>query len=240
MTAPESFDVRLERARMLSPSVRELVFARVDGKPVTFAPGQWFNLMLPHDGGELKRAYSVASPPIGDPTFEVAVTRVVGGPASEHLHAMAEGASFRAVGPSGLFTRAADDSRPALFVGTGTGVTPLRSMMAAALHAGSKAPLWLLFGVRHQNEILYRDELARWEADHPNVRVFVTLSRPDHGWEGRTGSVQTHLPGLWEQLGDPTGQVYVCGLERMVKAVRDVARKDLGIDRKSVHQERYD
>lgn len=240
MTAPESFDVRLERARMLSPTVRELVFARVDGRPVDFAPGQWFNLMLPHEGGELKRAYSIASPPAGTASFEVAVTRVIGGPASEQLHAMEIGASVRAVGPSGLFTRDPADPTPALFVGTGTGVTPLRSMMAAALSAGSKAPMWLLFGVRHQNDVLYQEELTRWEAEHENVRVFVTLSRPDHGWLGRTGYVQTHLPSLWTELGQASAHLYVCGLERMVKAVREVARKGLGIDRKHVHQERYD
>lgn len=240
MTAPESFDVRLERARMLSPTVRELVFTRVDGQPLDFAPGQWVNLMLPHEGTELKRAYSIASAPTGGSTFEVAVTRVLGGPASEKLHSMEVGTAVRAVGPSGLFTREPGDPTPALFVGTGTGVTPLRSMMAAALRAGSKAPLWLLFGVRHQNDMLYRDELVAWEAEEPNVRVFVTLSRPDHGWPGRTGYVQTHLPMLWRDLGHESAHLYVCGLERMVKAVREVARQGLGIERKHVHQERYD
>jgi CDP-4-dehydro-6-deoxyglucose reductase len=240
VTAPESFDVRLDRARMISPSVRELVFARTDGRPVDFMPGQWVNLMLPHEGGELKRAYSIASAPRGDSSFEIAVTRVIGGPGSERLHAMPAGAEVRAVGPSGLFTREAADPSPALFVGTGTGVTPLRSMMAAALAASSGAPLWLLFGVRHEEEILYREELERWQAERPNVRVFVTLSRPGPGWTGRTGYVQTHLPALWAELGRADAHVYICGLERMVKAVRDLCRKELGIDRKHVHQERYD
>ena len=232
--------MRLESARMLSPSVRELVFARVDGRPVDFVPGQWLNLMLPHDGGELKRAYSIASPPAGRPSFEIAVTRVIGGPASEALHAMEAGSGLRAIGPSGLFTRDARADTPAVFVGTGTGVTPLRSMMAAALAAGSEMPLWLLFGVRHEGEILYREELDAWQAAHPNVRVFVTLSRPDPGWAGRTGYVQTHLPALLSELGRLDAHVYVCGLERMVKTVRDLCRKELGLDRRQVHQERYD
>ena len=228
MTAPQSFQVRLDNARMLSPSVRELVFSRHDGQLVDFIPGQWVNLMLPHEGGELKRAYSIASAPRGSSSFEIAVTRVAGGPGSEILHHLETGAELRAVGPSGLFTRDAADLSPALFVGTGTGVTPLRSMIEAALASGSTAPLWLLFGVRHESEIL------------PTVRVFVTLSRPGEGWAGRTGYVQTHLPAIWAELARPDGHVYVCGLERMVKAVRDIARKELGVDRKHVHQERYD
>lgn len=225
---------------MISPSVRELVFRRVDERPVEFLPGQWFNLMLPHEGGELKRAYSIASAPRGDSSFEIAVTRVVGGPGSELLHAMPVGEELRAVGPSGLFTRDAADPSPALLVGTGTGVTPLRSMMAAALAASSTAPLWLLFGIRHEGEILYREELDRWQAEHPNVRIILTLSRPGDAWTGRTGYVQSHLPEIWSELGRSDAHVYICGLERMVKAVRDLCRKELGIDRKHVHQERYD
>ncbi len=240
MRPSESFDVRLERAQMLSPSVRELSFARVDGRPVEFDPGQWFNLMVPHGDTELKRAYSVASPPRGEPTFDIAVTRVAGGPVSEALHVMPPGTSLRAIGPSGLFTRAADDPSPALFVGTGTGVTPLRSMMASALAQASTAPLWLLFGVRTEADILYGEELASWSARHPRVRVEITLSRPSPSWRGRSGYVQTHVAGLWSELAAPSAHVFVCGLERMVKSVRDVCRKELGIDRKHVHQERYD
>jgi CDP-4-dehydro-6-deoxyglucose reductase, E3 len=34
--------------------------------------------------------------------------------------------------------------------------------------------------------------------------------------------------------------VYICGLERMVSAVRDLMRKQMGVERKQVHSERYD
>jgi NADPH-dependent ferric siderophore reductase len=34
--------------------------------------------------------------------------------------------------------------------------------------------------------------------------------------------------------------VYICGLDRMVKAVKELCRNELGIDRKRVHVERYD
>ncbi len=56
------------------------VFERVDQKPMTFAPGQWFNLFLPHEGQELRRPYSIASHPDGSARFELTVTRVPGDP----------------------------------------------------------------------------------------------------------------------------------------------------------------
>jgi CDP-4-dehydro-6-deoxyglucose reductase, E3 len=244
MPAPPTFDVRLTRARMLSPSVRELGFERIDegGAPFTFAAGQWVSLVLPLAEGEARRAYSIASPPNGTPMFEVAITKVADGPGSTYLHELPIGSTIRVIGPQGFFTRAPKAGHPSLFVGTGTGVTPLRSMIKDALAAGETSPLTLLFGVRHDTERLYCDELEALEKQHPNFRVLYSISRPGPDWQGLTGYVQTHVEKLWREL-EATGtppHVYICGLERMVGAVRDLLRKQMGVDRKQVHSERYD
>jgi ferredoxin-NADP reductase len=245
MIPSEPFDSRLVASRRLAPSVRELVLERADGRPLRFYPGQWVNLVLPLPGGEIKRAYSIASPPAeGGARFELAVTRVEGGPGSQYLHELHEGASIRTIGPQGLFTRKIDEDTPSLFVATGTGVTPLRSMIKASLAAGGKAPMWLLFGARFEEDVLYRDEFEAWASEHPNVRYEVTLSRPGPSWAGRRGYVQAHVP---EILGDlraaadsSTPHAYACGLDRMVSAVKDLLRNQLGLDRRHVHTERYD
>lgn len=150
---PVPFSVRLVAARSLTESVRELVFEREDG-PLLFDPGQWVQLILPGDP-ELRRSYSIASPPSGSPRFEIAVTRVADGDGSARLHGLPVGGSLRALGPSGFFTRRDDAGVPSLFVGTGTGFTPLRSMLLAAIAAGAKEPLWVLFGVRYEADLLY-------------------------------------------------------------------------------------
>ncbi len=259
--ATETFDAKLVAARTMSPSVRELVFERVGGAAVRFEPGQWFNLLVPKgDGTDAKRAYSIASAPADTARFEIAVTRVDGGEASKLLHDLSVGESVRAIGPSGFFTRVSAEPTSALFIGTGTGVTPLRSMILAAIgrapppiaiyaNADTRATssdiaerrrLWLLLGVRREDEILYRDELEALAAAHSAFRFHVSLSQPSADWRGLTGYVQTHVGELWKQLGDPNAHAYICGLERMVKSVKDVLRGDLGVGRKQVHQERYD
>jgi NAD(P)H-flavin reductase len=101
----------------------------------------------------------------------------------------------------------------------------------------------LLFGVRHEVDQLYRDELTELSRSFPHFRALYTLSQPGPGWSGLTGYVQTHTEALWRELaatghGEP--HLYVCGLEHMVTAVRDLLRKQLGVDRKQVHSERYD
>lgn len=226
---------------MLSPSVRQLGLERVDGAPLVFQAGQWVSLCLPLAEGEARRAYSIASPPDGTPRLEIAVTKVDGGAGSTFLHDLADGATLRAIGPQGSFTRAPAAGHPSLFVGTGTGVTPLRSMIKDALAHGERAPMVLVFGVRREEDRLYARELDALSEAHPSFSVVYTLSRPPARWTGRTGYVQTHIEALWRELeaqGPP--HAYVCGLERMVGAVRELLRKEMGVGRRQVHSERYD
>ncbi len=243
MPLPPTLEVRLVDKKKLTPSVCALTFERVDGGSFVFEAGQWVSLVLPLPTGELRRAYSIASPPSDTPRFDLAVTHVSGGPGSGYLHDMEPGATLKAIGPQGFFTRPIDKSGPSLFIATGTGVTPLRSMMHAALAKGDENPLWLVFGVRTEEDILYREELEQLAKKHPNVRVIFTLSRAPDAWQGRRGYVQTHVGELWaelEALGLGKTHAYACGLQKMVGAVRDLLRKQLLVPREQVHAERYD
>ena len=247
MPLPPTFEARLVRARVLAPQVRELVFARVDGAPVDLEAGQWVTLMLPLPGlpTELRRSYSIASPPRGTPEIEIAVTHVEGGAGSRYLHDLEIGQTLKVQGPQGFFVRGKGTGKAALFVGTGTGVTPLRSLLLDALARDDRNPLVLLFGVRTRQDLLYAGELAELAAAHPNVRIEPTLSRSDDDWTGRRGYVQHHVAELWNELRGETEtpadvHVYICGLNRMVASVRELLRGELGATREQVHSERYD
>jgi ferredoxin-NADP reductase len=247
MIPAEAFDARLVQARPLSSSVRELVFERIDGRPLAFDPGQWVSARLPvtvGDQSSIKRSYSIASAPDGTPRFELALTRVKDGPGSAWLCALEPGAVVPFVGPHGFFTRRANETSPALFVATGTGVTPMRSMLRAALAAGSTTPVVLVFGVRREGDLIYREELEAMAQSHSFLRVLPTLSQPGEGWAGRRGYVQTHVRELWDELSaggaGAAPHAYVCGLDRMVGSVRDLLRKEMGVSRQQVHTERYD
>ncbi len=240
---PPVYRVALVSARDLGPNVRELELERTDGAPMAFEAGQWVSLVLPLPDGETRRSYSIASPPDGTPRFRIAVTRVEGGPGSTFLHALAIGDEVSCVGPQGFFTRPPTATHPSLFVATGTGVTPLTSMIRAALAAGSTARMHLLFGVRREEDRIYAAELSALAAAHPNFTVEYTLSRAADGWTGRRGYVQDHVREAWAMLGAASAEpphAYICGLQRMVGAVRDLLRKDLEATRQQVHSERYD
>jgi CDP-4-dehydro-6-deoxyglucose reductase len=238
MAVPPTFTARIASARMLSPQVRELTLERPD--PFVFEAGQWVSLRVTP---ELHRSYSIASAPDGTGRFDIAITRVEGGPGSTWLHTASVGTELTVVGPQGFFTRPPAKTGPSLFIGTGTGITPLRSMLHDAVAKAESRPLWVLFGVRTPEDIIYKSEFDALASKHPHVRALYTLSRPDAAWTGRTGYVQTHVTELWRELetlerGAP--HAYICGLHRMVGTVRDLLRKDLGVAREQVHSERYD
>ncbi len=233
-------ELSLIESKPLSPSVRGLVFRTRDGAPFDYEAGQWVDLSQTLGGATIKRAYSIANAP-GVPAadrIELAVTRVEGGAMSNALDALAVGSHVEVDGPHGFFTRDPQHvDRAALFVGTGTGLAPLRAMLQQATRQPDGPPLLLLFGCRTRDDVLWRDEIAAWQSRCPRLRVEVTLSRPDPAWTGRTGYVQTHLAGLVPGLDRP--QVYICGLSHMVQEARR-ALKDLGLDRKQIQSERYD
>jgi CDP-4-dehydro-6-deoxyglucose reductase, E3 len=248
MPLPPAFEARLVDGRALAPGVRALTFERTDGRPMAFDPGQWVNVLLPapvsaEGTNGTKRSYSIASAPDGSPHFEIAVTRVEGGPCSTWLHGVEPGIVLAFSGPQGFFTRPPSGGAPSLMVATGTGLTPMRSMLRAAVAAGARAPIHVLLGVRREKDVIYGDELEALAREHSFIRFEATLSQPGDAWPGRRGYVQTHVRELWSALvaaSDATPHVYVCGLQRMVGSVRDMLRKDMGLAREQVHTERYD
>jgi ferredoxin-NADP reductase len=237
-------DAKLVAARMLTPNVRELTFD--PGPDFAFVPGQWVSLRLPQPGHEvLSRSYSIASAPRGDGHFDVAVTHVEGGPGSAVLHAASPGDVFPMTHAQGFFTLG-PVLRPVLLVATGTGVAPLRSMVLAAADAALAEPdeagderFVLVLGVRTEQDLLYRGDFEDLAARWPRFSFLPTLSRADEVWSGRRGYVQTHLPGLVAELGGDC-DVYVCGLNRMIREVRAVLKEKLGFTRERIHTERYD
>jgi CDP-4-dehydro-6-deoxyglucose reductase len=233
--------VELIRARALSPSVRSLVFGL--DEPLAFEAGQYVDVFAKVASGFVfKRPYSIASVPADAREIEIAVTLVQGGPMSTALHAMQPGERAEIEGPSGVFRMRGAREEPALFVATGSGLAPLRSMLAEDLARGAGGgERALLFGVRAEKDILWRNELDASARQHGRFRFEPTLSRPDAGWTGRTGYVQRHLAEMLASLGGaPRVHVYVCGLSRMTDEVTAMLEQDLGVPHERVNHETYD
>jgi ferredoxin-NADP reductase len=236
----QTYSARLVGSTFLNEWTKHLEFEFVGASHVGFVAGQWFSVKhtLP-DGEELTRAYSVASPPSANGHFAFCLNRVQDGYMSNFLCDMKEGDEIRCQGPFGNFILR-PPLRDTVFIATGTGIAPLRSMLHWLLadesrHQGKQ--FWLLFGNRTEKDIYYHGEFMELAKQHPNFHYLPTLSRGDDSWQGLQGYVQDHVAGV---VGDRKDMhAHICGLVKMVKANRDLL-KDLGWERQSILYERYD
>lgn len=213
MSFPEPRLVRAElvAATELTPRVRGLCLQTLGPDPLEWLPGQYVEVGA--TGADKRMPFSVASTPDSNRPgyFELAVARGSGGGALDQL---AVGEVLEVFGPKGRFVRRENDARPHVFVGTGTGLAPLRAMLQALLTEGLAAPVLVLFGARNEPEILWRSELESIATREPLLRYEPTLSQAQNGWAGRQGRVQDHLAELVSAL--PEACVYVCGVGEMV------------------------
>jgi NAD(P)H-flavin reductase len=225
----------LLETRDLAPEVRHFLFEVPEVQQLNYKAGQFvsFNAVLREK--KITRPYSLASLPSGN-RFELCLNRVEEGIFSPYLFDMKPGDFLETSAPLGFFV-IRNPSRDGLFIATGTGIAPFRPMVPEYLQKPEAKNLTLLFGVRFENSIYYRDEFEALARQHRNFRFWPTLSRPEANWPGRTGHVQTHL---MEALGDRRDlDVHICGMKAMVDDVRGIL-KELGFDRKQIIFEKYD
>ncbi|WP_447729302.1 ferredoxin--NADP reductase [Pseudoxanthomonas suwonensis] len=248
---PVHFPLRLVERRMLAPTIGHYVLARDDGQPLDFLPGQFIQIHFDYaDGTPARRSYSLAT--IHDHAMgpgeavEIAVSHVPGGAATALFEALEIGSRISASGPYGRFCLMPGDRNARyLLIGTGTGVTPYRSMLPvlASQIAERGIEVVLLAGARTPGELLYADDFRAFANAHPQFRYVPCLSRelPEAGSphahaDVRHGYVQQQLPGF---APDPARDIaYLCGNPDMVDASFE-ALKGLGFGAAQIRREKY-
>jgi ferredoxin-NADP reductase len=223
----------------LAPEVHHFDFEVPGRQELAFTPGQFVSVLEKVDGKEITRAYSIASPRGGN-QFALCLNRVPDGLLSSFLFTLHPGEEVEMHEPLGYFTLR-HPGRHAVFVATGTGIAPFRSMLLDHLPR-TQPNITLLFGTRHEHGLLYREDMERLAREFKTFRFLPTLTQPSESWKGRTGRVQAHLD---EALALRTPDeivnvdVYVCGLKEMVDDVRQELKRR-GFDRKQIIYEKYD
>jgi ferredoxin-NADP reductase len=224
-----------------------MAFARADGKPFAFVPGQFVQIHFHYaDGKPTKRSYSVAT--VGNGTMgpvervEIAVSYVEGGAATALLSGLDEGGTVDASGPYGRFCLMdADTNRRYLLVATGTGVTPYRAMLPRIreLVATRGCTFALIYGARNESELLYGEEFEAFAREVPGFtfhpcfsRAMRAVPRPND----RSGRVHVALAEL--EPDPATDIAYLCGNPDMVDQAFAVL-KDAGLPVPHIRREKY-
>jgi ferredoxin-NADP reductase len=188
--------------------------------------GQHLDVRLSaEDGYQAQRRYSIASAPNGtDP--QITVVEVDDGEVSPWMVSVArEDDEFEVRGPfGGWFVWEPPSAAPLFFIGGGSGMVPLMSMLRAGANAR------VLVSARDPDDVLYADELARLT----DVTFTYTRWAP-RGWTGYARRVDRRM---LREVDLPDARVYVCGPTPFVESVaNDLVA--LGHDPASIRTERF-
>jgi CDP-4-dehydro-6-deoxyglucose reductase len=220
-------------------NVKRYFFKVPDEIPFDFKPGQFIMINLPIPSKYTNRSYSIASPPLGNNTFELVIVLNPNGLGTPYLWENVDvGSPMEVSKPLGKFNLQIPIVEDLCFVGTGTGIAPLRSMIRHIFdnHIPCKN-IYLIFGNRWEKDILYRREMEDLQAKHPNFHFIPVLSRDNPGWKGRTGYVHAVYEELFADKHPAT--FYLCGWKDMLRDARHKLEA-MGYDRKKIKFESYD
>jgi ring-1,2-phenylacetyl-CoA epoxidase subunit PaaE len=226
-----------------------------------YKQGQYITLRTHINGQELRRSYSMSSSPL-DKKLAVTVKKVSGGKVSNWLNGTVKvGDTVEVAPPEGRFyTELNPEKRRTYYLfGAGSGITPLMSIIRTALETEPMSAIFLLYGSRNEENIIFRDELDRLtERYNGQLHVEYVLSQPkkegggglfgifkksSSNWQGKTGRISAKVIQnfLDEQLARGPEHdcfYFVCGPGSMTDDVKH-ALTERGVASKQVHAEHF-
>ncbi|KAH1063984.1 hypothetical protein J1N35_028971 [Gossypium stocksii] len=192
-------------------------------------PGQYLQLRLPDV--EKPSFLAIASPPslaASSGAFEFLVKSVAGSTAEllcglkkgdvvELSQAMGNGFNIDKIDPP--------EDYPTVFIfATGSGISPIRSLIESGFDADKRSDVRLYYGARNLRRMAYQDRFKEWESS--GVKVVPVLSQPDDSWTGESGYVQAAFSRA-KQIHSPKGTgAVLCGQRQMTEEVTSILVAD--------------
>lgn len=231
MQLDRSFKTTCLKKTLIAPSIYELRFEKPSG--FSFKAGQFvlFDVPLLDNATDIQpRAYSIASAP-SETELLFVIKLVPNGRASRWIeHAVCAGTVIRMQGPFGAFTLDTANTKPYLFIATGTGIAPLRSQILSALRERKDTrSMQLVFGVLRRADLFWMQEWRALQREYPQLYVEACVLE-EHGL------MQEQIPRLVQDFGAVS--LYICGAP---ETVNDVKTRCMawGVPKQDIHAESY-
>lgn len=230
---PTKFTVKVSEKKNLTGNYWQIEIERP--AEFSYSAGQFVSILVDQETG-MRRSYSLASAP-EEKNLKLVFDVTPMGIGSKFLLGLEAGSEIEILGPMGRFT-----VRPSLkhkaFLGTGSGIVPLRSMVHDLLERRKfKGRVELNWGMRFIEDAFWNEEFMELMKAYPNFHYDLVLSRPLPGWMGCRGHVQDCLLAH-AKLDIEEWEAYICGSNKMAE---DVENKlvEQGMRRESVSRENF-
>jgi len=210
---PQVMTAKLSDREVLNPKFTQFRFELVKPNKIVFQAGQYVSMSV--DPAGHRRSYSILSSPDNDHGFELFIDVEPHGMGVQFLENLQFGDTVSVLAPMGQFVvKSTDPQVPLVFVASGSGVVPFKSMLYDQLQKhGETRRMSLYWGLRHEADMCWTDDLKELVARHPNVTFHPVISRAMPEWPLCHGRVTDCLT---VHDVDVTAEYYVCGNQQMI------------------------
>lgn len=207
---------RIHALEKLAVGVIKVVLRLPPTSDFVFLPGQYIDVIAQ---GGIRRSYSLANASAADKLLELHIQAVPGGIMSEYWFCQAKvNDLLRLNGPLGTFFLRDVAELDLVFIATGTGIAPVKSMLESieSLPIENRPRSITVYWGGRKPVDLYCDINSISET-HRYVPV---LSRAGSDWSGARGYVQQVLLAEISDLSETV--VYACGSSAMIQSSKDL------------------
>lgn len=222
------FPTRINVLKKLSEDIVQVVLRLPPNANFTFLEGQFIDVMW----NGVKRSYSIASSSCHSEIM-LYIKLVPQGMMSEYWFNHAKDNDLlRIEGPKGTFVLR-DADKPIIFLATGTGIAPIKSILDKMdADEGFAQSIYLFWGNRNSEDFIWQSEFNNISVVQKNI-----LSKADELWTGDIGYIQDFVKQtVVEEINEC--QVYACGSNEMIFAAKEKMRT-LGLDEKRFYSDAF-
>jgi ring-1,2-phenylacetyl-CoA epoxidase subunit PaaE len=243
---PHYYDLKVKQVVHETKDAVSIWFEQPVGKKIAYKSGQFLTLIVPVNGKEVRRAYSLCSSPFVEDDLAVAVKRVDNGLMSNWLpDNLKAGQSVKVMEPMGQFTTefVANGKRHIVMFAGGSGITPMLSIIKSLLTQEPDSIVSLIYCNRDIDSIIFKDELSKWETKYEGrLHVIHVLDNAPMNWQGYSGLLNPEmLKKLFERIpnwGIDKTTYLMCGPEGMMKNV-DTLLEQHSIAKEKIFKESF-
>jgi len=231
---PRTFPAKVKAFRVVSNNVMELQLRLPPNQSLKFEPGQYVNLIR----GSIKRSYSLATTP-DEATLCFYIKNYQNGKMSNYLfNSLKLDDMFRIEGPIGTFFFRPKEKRNIIFLATGTGIAPVKSILDALEQSNGieliDKKIFVFWGNRFANDFFWKPNYTKL-----NIQLRQCLSRSgsepgDNAF--KYGYIQDLL--VKEPIDLVDSIVYACGSGEMIKSAKSLLTEN-GLEASSFYSDSF-
>lgn len=230
---PQPFTARFEDKIVHNAKYIEYHFELAQPHELHFMAGQYVSIKVAESGE--RRSYSICSAPSIAHGFILLNDITPAGLGTQYLESLVFGQEITGMGPLGRFVLSDQPESAIVLIGTGSGITPLKSMLLSLVESRDTRPISLYWGMRHAEELFWLDDFQDIVEANEHISFYPVISQPNPEWTLSTGHV-TDLLAVHEFPQD--AGYYLCGSNNAIKSINEFLLAK-SIDPQYIHHEQF-